>query len=290
MPRILLPSSAAAFAPRPSPIVVLSAMVPWMMATLERVSRHGCRLDSVLKQSRRLVEILSPNNAIWTLCSVMSANTPGWELQKDGIPLGEGMPNVRRMYIKAYVVYVDMDWRKEVAFKLTPETIDALAELHKELQSVDDVAYALSWRGKQARLDNLQEEFVKAANTFVYRTNAEALVGLRKDGTGELPYDSSEVAKAAILHLCMPSMPSPHISRPMLPRAGGIKPWTPESAYSSTIINSWNTQSNVLTPRTSSHYNPTLENTLNAATPAFSLHRTRNGLYIHLSTCRCILR
>lgn len=46
----------------------------------------------------------------------MSGNSPEWGLQKDGILLGEGMPNVPRIYIKAYVVYVDMDWRKEVAF------------------------------------------------------------------------------------------------------------------------------------------------------------------------------
>ncbi|KAJ6126202.1 hypothetical protein N7471_010695 [Penicillium samsonianum] len=267
MPRILLPSSA--FEPRPSPIVVLSAMIPWMMATLERVSQSQPRrrLDSVSKQSRRLVEILSLNNAIWTLCSVMLAYASGWELRNDGIPLGEGLPNVQRIYIKAYVVYVDMVWRKEVAFKLTPETIDALAELHRELHSVNNAAYALSWRGKQARLDNLKEEFVKAANTFVYLTNAEALAGLKEDGTGELPYDSSEVAKAAILRLCMPSMPSPHISRPVLPLAGGIKPWTPKAAYSSTIVNSWNTQSNVLTPP--SHYNPPLENTLNVSHTSF---------------------
>ncbi|KAJ9480669.1 hypothetical protein VN97_g12872 [Penicillium thymicola] len=257
MPKMLIPSSAAAFAPRTPPIVVLSAQTPWLITILKQLSRPRLCLNSIAKQAGRLVEILSPDNAVWTLCSVMSANVtvPGLQCRL----------NVPIIYIKAYVVYVDMVWRNEVAFKLTPETIDALVDLHKKLQSADSAAYTLGWRGKQAQLDKLQEEFVQAANTFMYRTNATALVGLKKDGTGELPYDSSKVAKAAIVHLCVPSMPSPRMAEllsPVLPLPGVAKPWMPEPVYSSEFVKSWSTQSTIPTSSTSNHYYPTLGDTL----------------------------
>lgn len=38
----------------------------------------------------------------------------------------------------------------------------------------------MGWQGKQAQLENLQKQFVKVANTFVYRTKAEAVRLIRR--------------------------------------------------------------------------------------------------------------
>ncbi|KAI2741979.1 hypothetical protein DTO013F2_8642 [Penicillium roqueforti] len=169
MSQRLLPSSAAAFAPRTTPIVMLGAKVPWLMATLRQLSRPRVCPSSIKNQERRLVEIMSPENAVWTLCSVISTDALALRQQKDESPLTEGRLNIPLIHVKAYVVYVDMVWQNEVAFKLTPETIDALVDLAMKLQSAD-TASELSER--QAQLDNLQKEFLRAANTFIYRTNA----------------------------------------------------------------------------------------------------------------------
>lgn len=281
MSQRLLPSSAAAFAPRTTPIVVLGAKVPWLMATLRQLSRPRVCPSSFTKQERRLMEIMSPENAVWTLCSVISTDAPGLRQQKDESPLAEGRLNIPLIHVKAYVVYVEMVWQNEVAFKLTPETIDALVDLHMKLQSADT---ALDLGERQAQLDNLQKEFLRAANTFMYRTNAIDLVGLNMDGTGELPFDRSEVAKAEILRLYEPSMPSPRMAQmlsPVLPSPGVATPWTPEPVYPSGFANSWSTQSAIPTSGTSNHYNPTLGDAMHVdPTRYFSMDFARSQVPI----------
>lgn len=281
MSQRLLPSSAAAFAPRTTPIVVLGAKVPWLMATLRQLSRPRVCPSSITKQERRLMEIMSPENAVWTLCSVISADASKLRLQKDGSPLVEGPLNIPLIHVKAYVVYVDMTWQNEVAFKLTPETIDALVDLHMKLQPADT---ALDLGERQAQLDNLQKEFLRAANTFMYRTNAIDLTRLNMDGTGELPFDRSEVAKAEILRLYEPSMPSPRMAQmlnPVLPSLGVATPWTPDPVYPFGFANPWSTQSAIPTSGTSNHYNPTLGDTLHVGpTRYFSMDFARSQVPI----------
>ncbi|KAJ5454942.1 hypothetical protein N7530_012711 [Penicillium desertorum] len=281
MPQRLLPSSAAAFAPRTTPIVVLGAKVPWLMATLRQLSRPRVCPSSITKQERRLREIISPENAVWMLCSVISADASRLRLQTDESPLAEGRLNIPPIHIKAYVVYVDMVWQNEVAFKLTPETIDALVDLHMKLQPADT---ALDLGERQAQLDNLQKEFLRAANTFMYRTNAIDLVGLNMDGTGELPLDRSEVAKAEILRLYESSMPSPRMAQmlsPVLLSPGVATPWTPEPVYPYRFANSWSTQSAIPTSGTSNHYNPTLGDAMHVdPTRYFSINFARSQVPI----------
>lgn len=254
------------------------------MATLKRLSRPRLCPNSIAKQERRLMEIMSPENAVWTLCSVISTNASGLRLQKDESPLAEGRLNLPLIHIKAYVLYVEMIWQNEVALKLTPETIDALVDLHMKLQSADTAAYTLDLSERQAQLDNLRKEFLRAANTFMYRTNAIDLVGLNMDGTGELPFDSSEVAKVEILRLYEPSMPSPRMAQrfsPVLPSPGVATPWTPEPVYPSGSANSWCTQSAIPTSGTSNHNNPTLEDILHVGpTRSFSMGFARSHVPI----------
>ncbi|QQK41211.1 aliphatic nitrilase [Penicillium digitatum] len=149
MPTVLLPSSAAAFAPRSSPNVVLSTKVePWLTVTLKRVNRVKRPLNNVIQHTRCLTEKLSSKNAIWTLCSMMCTKAPQSELEKNENQLWEALHNHQIIHIEAYVVHVDMVSRNEVAFKLTPETIESLVDFHKDVYLVDAAANTHNWSGK----------------------------------------------------------------------------------------------------------------------------------------------
>lgn len=232
MPTILLPASAAAFAPRSPPNVVLNTKVdPWLTATLKRINRIKRPLNSVPQHTRCLTETLSSQNAIWTLCSIMLPKAPDSELRKDSNPLIEALFNYQLVHMEAYVVHVDMVSQNEVAFKLTPETIESLVEYHKDIYSVDTAANTWNWSEKEIQLKKLQEEFVQAANKFVYRTNALALEGLEEDGAGELLCGRSDEVKSAILGLFVPLLPPPprivDVVRPapLLPSSSGAENW-----------------------------------------------------------------
>lgn len=231
MPTVLLPSSAAAFAPRSSPNVVLNTKVePWLTAALKRVNRVKRPLNNVTQHTRCLTETLSSPNAIWTLCSMMFPKAPDAELRKDENPLMEAF-NYQMIHIEAYVVHVDMVSQNEVAFKLTPETIEALVDFHWDIYCANASANTWDWPEKGKQLKKLQEEFNHAANRFVYRTNAHALEGLEEDGAGELLGGRSEEAKTAVSNLFVRLLPPPprtiDIIRPtpFLPSSTGPETW-----------------------------------------------------------------
>ena len=210
MPISLLPASAAAFAPRSAPTIVLNSKVePWLTQTLKRINRIKRPLNSVPQHFRCLTETLSGANAIWTLCSIMLPKAPDSELRKDANPLVEALFNYQLLHIEAYVVHVDMVSQHEVAFKLTPETIDALIEYHKDIYSVDVSASTWSWAEKEVQLKKLQEEFVQAVNRYVFRTGVRALEGLEEDGAGELLDGRSEEVRNALMGLFLPLLPPP---------------------------------------------------------------------------------
>ncbi|KAL1961322.1 hypothetical protein VTO42DRAFT_50 [Malbranchea cinnamomea] len=205
----LLPASAAAFAPRASPTVVLNSRPePWLTATLKRVNRVKRPLNNVTQHTRCLTELLSSEKAIWTLCSIIVPKTPESEEPKANSGI-HPMFNYQMLHIEAYVVHVDMVSQHEVAFKLTPDTIESLVDYHKEVFSVDTAASTWDWPEKEIQLKQLQEEFVQAANKFVFRTNAHALEGMEEEGAGELLCGRSEDAKAAVLGLFVPLLPPP---------------------------------------------------------------------------------
>lgn len=129
------------------------------------------------------------------------------------------------------MVHVDMVSQNEVAFKLTPDTIESLVKHHKEVHSVDTAASTWNWSEKDVQLKKLQEDFVQAANKFVYRTGATALEGLEDDGAGELLSGRSDEAKAAIMGLFLPLLPPPPRivdvipPTPLLPSSTGAENW-----------------------------------------------------------------
>ena len=210
MPLQLLPASAQAFAPRSAPTIVLNTKVePWLTQTLKRINRVKRPLNSVPQHFRCLTETLGGSSAIWTLASLMLPKQPDSELRRDPNPLVEALFNYQLIHVEAYVVHVDMVSQHEVAFKLTPESIEALIEYHKDIYSVDVSANTWVWPEKEAQLKKMQEEFVQAANKFVFRTGVRALEGLEEDGAGELLEGRAEDVKNQIMNLFLPLLPPP---------------------------------------------------------------------------------
>ncbi|KAI6816038.1 hypothetical protein KC332_g615 [Hortaea werneckii] len=210
MPLQLLPASAQAFAPRSAPTIVLNTKVePWLTQTLKRINKIKRPLNSVPQHFRCLTETLGGPSAIWQLASLMLPKAPEAELRKDSNPLIEGLFNFQLIHIEAYVVHVDMVSQYEVAFKLTPETIDSLIDYHRDIYSVDASSSTWTWPEKEAQVKKMQEEFVQAVNKFVFRTGVRALEGLEEDGAGELLDGRSEDVKSSIMNLFQPLLPPP---------------------------------------------------------------------------------
>lgn len=233
----LLPASAAAFAPRAAPTIVLNSKVEsWLTQTLKRINKIKRPLNSVPQHYRCLTETLAGPGAIWTLCSLMLPKKPDAELVKDSNPLVEAMFNYQLIHVDAYVVHVDMVSQHEVAFKLTAETIENLIEYHKDIYSVDVSANTWSWAEKEVQLKKLQEEFVQAINRFVFRTGVRALEGLEEDGAGELLDGRSEDVRNSIMGLFQPLLPPPprivDVVRPapILPSSTGAPGWWQSTA------------------------------------------------------------
>lgn len=239
MPAVLLPASAQAFAARGTVNVVLSNKVePWLTATLKRINKIKRPLNSVPQHTRCLTETLSSSSAIWSLCSIMVPKAPEKDLTRDSNPLVEGLFNFQMLQVEAYVVHVDMVSRNEVAFKLSQDTIDALVDYHKEIFSIDTAANTWDWPDKDTQLKKLQEEFVQAANKYVYRTGALALEGLEEDGAGELLCGRSDEVRNQITNLFVPLLPPPpkpvvEIIRPtpILP-SSAVDTWWPSQHIS----------------------------------------------------------
>ncbi|KAF2150975.1 hypothetical protein K461DRAFT_228408 [Myriangium duriaei CBS 260.36] len=211
MPLQLLPKSAAAFAPRAAPTIVLGAKVePWLTHHLRKMSKVRRPLHSITQHHQRLTEFLGGDEALWNLCSLMLPKAPEKGLTKDDDnPLVEAISNYNLVHITAYVVHVDMVSEHEVAFKLTTESIDTLVDYHRDVYSVDAASNIYDWPEKDAQVKKLQDEFVQAANRFVFRTGVHALEGLEEGGSGELLEGRAEDVKRAIMNLFAPLLPPP---------------------------------------------------------------------------------
>ena len=140
----------------------------------------------------------------------MLSKAPDAALPKDENPLVDALFNYQLVHVEAYIVYVDMVLRNEVAFKLTRDSIEALIEYHKEIHCVDVAATPYNWSEKELQVTKLHEEFIKAINKFVYLTHVSALEGLEEDGAGELLCGKSEKVKNNILALFLPLLPPPY--------------------------------------------------------------------------------
>jgi len=249
MPVQLLPASAAAFAPRASSVnVVLGSKVePWLTQTLKRINRVKRPLNSIPQHQRCLTETLSSSNAIWTLASLMLPKAPESELRQDSNLLIEAISNYQLLHLEAYIVHVDMVLRNEVAYKLTPDTIEALVEYHKDVHCVNTKASTYDWSEKEQQCKKLHEDFVQAINKFVFRTHVSALEGLEEDGAGELLSGKSEEVKNNVMALIKPLLPPPprvvDVIRqpPLLPSSPANAIWSQPTTPSSMPgpVDSW---------------------------------------------------
>jgi hypothetical protein len=212
----------------------------------------------------------------------MVPKSPETELRKDSNPLVEALFNYQLVHIEAYVVHVDMVSQDEVAFKLTQDTIDSLVEHHKEVFSIDTAANTWTWNDKDQQLKKLQEEFVSAANKFVYRTSVQALEGMEDEGAGELLCGRGEEVKAAISSLFVPLLPPPprvvDIVRPtpLLPSSTTAEQWWPSqqvSAMQPAPVEAWKIIPSSPSPVSScdsNHMWPVQDMQLPSPTPSYS--------------------
>ena len=97
-------------------------------------------------------------------------------------------------------------------------------------------------------MKKLQDEFVQAANKFIYRTSASALEGLEEDGAGELLAGRSDEVRSAVLNLFVPLLPPPprvvDVVRPtpLLPSSTCAEHWWPSQhvqAMQPTPMEAW---------------------------------------------------
>jgi hypothetical protein len=240
-------------------VVLGSRAEQWLTATLKRVNRVKRPLNNVTQHTRCLTDLLSSTNAIWNLCSIMVPKTPeSEEPREEDRPGGDPMFNYHLIHIEAYVVHVDMVSQHEVAFKLTPETIESLVDYHREIYSVDTAASTWDWPEKEIQLKKLQEDFVQAANKFVFRASALVLEGMEEEGAGELLAGRSEDAKTAVLGLFVPLLPPPPRivdvvrAAPLLPSSTGPEEdwWHSPVQHSPSppiSVDSWRTPSPIAT-------------------------------------------
>ncbi|KAF4962985.1 hypothetical protein FSARC_8962 [Fusarium sarcochroum] len=246
MHRKLLPASAAPFTPRPLYVdVILNSKIKrWLVQTLKQITVTRRPLNSKLQHQQCLIEVLSSPGAIWTLTSVMLPKTPESEFrQDDDNPLVEAITNYQLVHIEAYVVYVDMVLCNEVAYKLTPETIDALVEYHKDIYCVDAMANTNDWADKEQHCKQLHENFVQDVNKFVFCTRVSTLEGLEVGGAGELLRKGSEEVKKKIEALMKPLVPPPSPRainivkhRPICPKAPVNGRWMQPGCHGSLAV------------------------------------------------------
>ncbi|TVY42638.1 hypothetical protein LOCC1_G007603 [Lachnellula occidentalis] len=297
MPPQLLPASAAAFAPRASSVnVVLSSKVePWLTQTLKRINRVKRPLNSVAQHQRCLTETLSSSTALWNLTSLMLPKAPDSELRKDENPLIEALFNYQVIHIDAYIVHVDMVLRNEVAYKLTPDSIEALIEYHTDIHCVDIAANTYNWSEKEQQVKKLHEEFIQSVNKFVYRTHVSALEGLEEDGAGELLCGKSDEVKTNIMGLFRPLLPPPprivDVVRqpPLLPSSPAGSSWWSQPNVQNSVpapVDSWRVLPSSPSTTNSSVDNNTFwanmglnEIQLPSPTPSFSQPYSTAGLY-----------
>jgi hypothetical protein len=230
----------------------------------------------------------------------MLPKKPDSELVKDSNPLVEAMFNYQLIHVEAYVVHVDMVSQHEVAFKLTPDSIDDLVKYHKDIYSVDVSASTWSWAEKEVQLKKLHEEFVQAINKFVFRAPVRALEGLEEDGAGELLEGRSEDVKNSITQLFLPLLPPPPRivdvvrPQPLLPSShGSAAQWWPQTHAlpppQPAPVESWKVLSSTPSPTVTScsdgqpQFWPTMGmqevQQLPSPTPSFSQPYCSNGDY-----------
>jgi len=229
MPSQILPRTAAAFAPRSPPKIVLGDKVePWLTQTLKRANKIRRPLHTIRQHITCLIELLGGDDAIWDLTTLIHSRDPETLFNQDqdvDMPL---LSLYSMVHVQAYIVHVDMISQNEVAFKLTQESIDSLIEYHRDVFIVDASAEMTNDAMKESQLEKLRNDFVQSINRFVFRTDVHALEELDSDGAGELINGQSELVKEVIMKLFV---------RPITANATPLNNLTPQQCLQKPMVN-----------------------------------------------------
>lgn len=208
MPRVLLPSSAKAFAPRAQPYIVLKREYCHWLANVLKKARPGYDFtyrEFSTEQATLLSMLLACDTAVWTICEVDLIQTFYQVSQEKRMPqaiLAEAR------YIQAYIVHIDTISRGEMSLKLTFSTIESLINLYEKYvschtsSSISDAPQNVTTFHKQ----DPEQAFIQKVNEFVIGTDLSALESLESNGTGALIGNQATAAREAIDRLFLSVM------------------------------------------------------------------------------------
>lgn len=211
---------------------------------------------------------------------MMVQKTPEADMRKDENPLVEALYNYQLIHVEAYIVHIDMVLRNEVAFKLTPDTIETLIEYHKDIHCVDIAANTYQWSEKDQQVKKLHDEFIQTINKFVYRTSVLALEGLEEGGCGELLNGKSEEVQNTIKTLFLPLLPPPprviDVVRPptLLPSSPASNSWWGHPSIQAPLpapVDSWRVVGSSPSPASSADSSASLWASIGISNDSFQL-------------------
>jgi len=193
MPKFLIPSPAQSSAMRGPTKVVLRPDPPeWLLAATKYTGR---KKRSSVHVERHLSDLLSQDQSLWTLCSLL-IEIPKRDPREDNVLL------YRMIHVTSFVIHVDMvSTQQEMAFGLTSETLQSLSEIYRTVHLTNPANGPLCESLNETQLSEMQRCFDEASADFVFRTDSTALEEIEDDGSGMLPANLSEIAKAAVLAL-----------------------------------------------------------------------------------------
>ncbi|KAJ5240366.1 uncharacterized protein N7469_001957 [Penicillium citrinum] len=193
MPKFMIPSPAQSSAMRGPTKVVLRPDPPeWLLAATKYPGR---KKRSSFHVERHVSELLSQDQSLWTLCSLL-IEIPKRDSGEDNVLL------YRMIHVKSFVIHVDMvSTQQEMTFGLTGETLQSLSEIYRTVHLTNPANGALCESLDETQLSEMQRCFDEASAKFVFRTDLTALEEIEDDGCGMLPANLSEIAKAAVLAL-----------------------------------------------------------------------------------------
>lgn len=193
MPKLLIPSPAQNSAMRGPTKVVLRPDPPeWLLVATKYTGR---KKRSSFHIERHLSELLSQDQSLWTLCSLL-IEIPKRDSGQDNLLL------YRMIHVKSFVIHVDMvSTQQEMTFGLTDETLQSLSAIYRTVHLTNPANGALCESLDETQLSEMQRCFDEASTEFVFRTDLTALEEIEDDGSGMLPANLSEIAKAAVLAL-----------------------------------------------------------------------------------------
>ncbi|KAK1981038.1 hypothetical protein LZ30DRAFT_568228, partial [Colletotrichum cereale] len=183
----ILPSTIAAFTPRPSAVTL--AIGPqddsWLKRTLKILKTVKGPPGNFQQRKERLDKVLSSNDATWTMASIMVPllKQPSLQLSCDA---AEG----EIIHVEGYVNHINMVGQQSVVFKPTDASIKSLIAYHRAMMGSG------SEQGTQ-----LHQNFEQSINKFMYQAPISVMEQMEDDGSGELPCAETEAVKRGIMRI-----------------------------------------------------------------------------------------